>query len=301
MPNTVSVSALTEAINVRRDELIVKSATSSKSAKYFYTMLGVKHKEAVPTLDSTVVLQDGSVCGWDPAGTDTFGKVEVEVFAAEVEKEFCQREFENTWLNYQLRWAAGMETLPVEDKIIESQLAQINLAVENAIWSGNTAIGLTGITEQLDNLSGVTTNVSLTSGDTIVEKIDKVVAALKQDALSNPGGVQVFLSYSDFRAWVMAKNAICCANQPIIDAASETYGYPGDSRVTLIPVAGLEGGNRIYATPYQGFVYATDIENSENIYDFWFDRKEAKFLFRVLFMLGVAVRYPSLTVRGVIA
>lgn len=298
MANTVSVSALTEAINVRRDELIVKSATSSKSAKYFYTMLGVKHKDAVPTLDSTVVLQDGSVCGWDPAGTDTFGKVEIEVFAAEVEKEFCQREFENTWLNYQLRWAAGLETLPVEDAIINSQLAQINIAVENGIWQGIDAIGLTGITDQLDALSAATTNVTLNSGMTMTEKIDAVVAALGQDALSNPGGVQVFLSYSDFRKYVREQNASCCANRAVIDAASEELAYLGDSRVKLIPVAGLENQGYIVAVPYQGLVYATDIENSENIYDFWFDRKEAKFLFRVLFMIGVAVRYPSLTVVG---
>lgn len=298
MANTVSVSALTEAINVRRDELIVKSATSSKSAKYFYTMLGVKHKDAVPTLDSTVVLQDGSVCGWDPSGTDTFGKVEIEVFAAEVEKEFCQREFENTWLNYQLRWAAGLETLPVEDAIINSQLAQINIAVENGIWQGIDAIGLTGITDQLDALSAATTNVTLNSGMTMTEKIDAVVAALGQDALSNPGGVQVFLSYSDFRKYVREQNASCCANRAVIDAASEELAYLGDSRVKLIPVAGLENQGYIVAVPYQGLVYATDIENSENIYDFWFDRKEAKFLFRVLFMIGVAVRYPSLTVVG---
>lgn len=298
MANTVSVSALTEAINVRRDELIVKSATSSKSAKYFYTMLGVKHKDVVPTLDSTIVLQDGSVCGWDPAGTDTFGKVEVEVFAAEVEKEFCQREFENSWLNYQLRWAAGLETLPVEDAIINSQLAQINLAVENGIWQGIDAIGLTGITDQLDALSAVTTNVTLNSGMTMTEKIDAVVAALGQDALSNPGGVQVFLSYSDFRKYVREQNASCCAGRDVIDAASEELAYLGDSRVKLIPVAGLENQGYIVAAPYQGLVYATDIENSENIYDFWFDRKEAKFLFRVLFMIGTAVRYPSLTVVG---
>lgn len=298
MANTVSVSALTEAIDVRRDELIVKSATSSKTAKYAYTMLGVKHKSVVPTLDSTIVLQDGSVCGWDPAGSDVFGKVEVEVFAAEVEKEFCQREFENSWLNYQLRWAAGLETLPVEDAIINSQLAQINLAVENGIWQGIAAIGLTGITDQLDALSAVTTNVPFNAGDTMTEKIDAVVAALGQDALSNPGGVQVFLSYSDFRKYVREQNASCCANRDVIDAASEELAYLGDSRVKLIPVAGLENQGYIVAVPYQGIVYATDIENSENIYDFWFDRKEAKFLFRVLFMIGCSVRYPSLTVVG---
>lgn len=298
MANTVSVSALTEAIDVRRDELIVKSATSSKTAKYAYTMLGVKHKSSVPTLETEIVLQDGSVCGWDPAGSDVFGKVDVEVFAAEVEKEFCQREFENTWLNYQLRWAAGLETLPVEDAIINSQLAQINLAVEKGIWQGIAAIGLTGYTDQLDALSAVTTNVSFGTGDTMTDKIDAVVDALSQDALSNPGGVEVFLSYTDFRKYVREQNASCCANRAVIDAASEELAYLGDSRVKLIPVAGLENQGYIVAVPYQGLVYATDIENSENIYDFWFDRKEAKFLFRVLFMLGVAIRYPSLTVVG---
>lgn len=297
MANTVTVSALTEAIDVRKDELIVKSATSSKTAKYAYTMLGVKHKSVVPTLETEIVLQDGSTCGWDPAGSDVFGKVEVEVFAAEVEKEFCQREFENSWLNYQLRWAAGLETLPVEEAIINSQLAQINLAVEKGIWQGITAIGLTGYAAQLDALGEAVKSVTY-SGSNITNTIDAVVDALDNDALSNPGGVEIFLSYTDFRKYVREQNAACCANREVIDAASEELAYLGDSRVKLIPVAGLEGQNRIVAVPYQGLVYATDIENSENIYDFWFDRKEAKYLFRVLFMLGVAIRYPSLTVQA---
>ena len=99
------------------------------------------------------------------------------------------------------------------------------------------------------------------------------------------------MSYTDFRSYVEAKNAECCANMPIIDANVADLVYAGDSRIKLVPVAGLEGTNKIVAAPYDALVYATDVEDSEGIFKMWFDEKEDKFLFKVLFTAGTAVKY----------
>ena len=92
-------------------------------------------------------------------------------------------------------------------------------------------------------------------------------------------------------SYVEAKNAECCANMPIIDANVDELVYAGDSRIKFVPVAGLEGTNKIVAAPYDALVYATDVEDSEGIFKMWFDEKEDKFLFKVLFTAGTAVKY----------
>lgn len=293
---TVNLEGLIQDyINAHRDEIIAEVPTQSKTVGYLYGMYGVKHKEAVPKLDSTVVLGDGSACGWDPDGSDVYTNVMIEVNPAEVEKEICQRDFETTNLNHGLRWAAGQEKLPFEEAYINSQLAAINEAIEHDVWQGNATVGLDGLLAQVASAVTTATTVDF-SGMTADEKIAAMVEKVPHKALKY--GVDIFLSYSDFAAYAKAMNANCCANRNILDASAESYTLPENSKIRLIPVEGLEGTGKMVAAPAQSLVYGTDVEGSENIVDFWFDRKDAKFLFRVLFMIGTAVRRPDLVVLG---
>lgn len=296
MATTVNLEGLIQDyINAHRDEIIAEVPTQSKTVGYLYGMYGVKHKDAVPKLDSTVVLGDGSACGWDPDGSDVYTNVEIEVNPAEVEKEICQRDFEKTNLNHGLRWAAGQEKLPFEQEYINSQIAAINEAIEHDVWQGNATIGLDGLLAQV--ASAVTTASTVDfSGMTADEKIAAMVEKVPHKALKY--GVDIFLSNSDFAAYAKAVNANCCANRAILDASAEEYTLPENSKIRLVPVEGLEGTGKMVAAPRMSLVYGTDVEGSENIVDFWFDRKEAKFMLRVLFMIGTAVRRPDLVVLG---
>ncbi len=296
MATTVNLEGLIQDyINAHRDEIIAEVPTQSKTVGYLYGMYGVKHKDAVPKLDSTVVLGDGSACGWDPDGSDVYTNVEIEVNPAEVEKEICQRDFEKTNLNHGLRWAAGQEKLPFEQEYINSQIAAINEAIEHDVWQGNNTIGLDGLLAQVASAVTSATTVDF-SGMTADEKIAAMVEKVPHKALKY--GVDIFLSNSDFAAYAKAVNANCCANRAILDASAEEYTLPENSKIRLIPVEGLEGTGKMVAAPRMSLVYGTDVEGSENIVDFWFDRKEAKFMLRVLFMIGTAVRRPDLVVLG---
>ena len=297
MATTVNLEGLIQDyINAHRDEIIAEVPTQSKTVGYMYGMYGVKHKEAVPKLDSTVVLGDGSACGWAPSGTDIYTNVEISVNPAEVEKEICQRDFETTNLNHGLRWAAGQEKLPFEEAYINSQLAAINDAIEHDVWNGNATVGLDGLLAQAGSAVTSATTVSFNSGMTGEDKVNAMVEKIPHKALKY--GVDLFLSYSDFAAYAKAVNAGCCANRAILDASAESYTLPENSKVRLIPVEGLEGTGKMLAAPQNSLVFGTDVESSQNIVDFWFDRKDAKFLFRVLFMIGTALRRPDLVVLG---
>ena len=284
----INVSTLPDYIQENRDELFVKAIASTKTLDYIESMLGVKGKAALNYLDSTVVLADGESCGWNPQGDDTFTQKTVSTKLVTVNKEFCAKQMRSKWMSYDLSLAAGRENLPFEQKIAESNVAAIKKAVEKLIWQGDVTLGIDGLLKQI---KAEETSIKVNGGTTILEKIGKVIAAIPAGALEK--GVNVFMSYTDFRSYVEAKNAECCANMPIIDANVDYLVYAGDSRIKLVPVAGLEGTSKIVAAPYDALVYATDVEDSEGIFKMWFDEKEDKFLFKVLFTAGTAVKYAD--------
>ena len=287
----INVSTLPDYIQANRDELFVKAIASTKTLDYIESMLGVKGKAALNYLDSTVVLADGESCGWNPQGDDTFTQKTVSTKLVTVNKEFCAKQMRSKWMSYDLSLAAGRENLPFEQKIADSNVAAIKKAVEKLIWQGDVTLGIDGLLKQI---KAEENSIKVNGGTTILEKVGKVIAAIPAGALEK--GVNVFMSYTDFRSYVEAKNAECCANMPIIDANVDYLVYAGDSRIKLVPVAGLEGTNKIVAAPYDALVYATDVEDSEGIFKMWFDEKEDKFLFKVLFTAGTAVKYADETV-----
>lgn len=292
--NTLTISGLTDYVKINRDELFVKSVAGAKTLDYVEIYPNVKYKEALNYLDSTVVLKDGSVCKWEPDGDDTFSEKYIEVQPIKVEKEFCWKDFRKKWMNYQLQWEAGRETMPVQEKITESNMNAIQAAVEDLVWKGDTGITFVGYLERIESESGKT--VEFASGATVTEKIDAIVGELNLGMLKK--GVRIYMSYTDFVAYIREQNSTCCANKPAIDAAVESLKYFGDSRITLIPVLGLEGTDAMVAATVDALAYGTDIEGSENEYRWFYDEKEDTFNFRVLFMAGTAIKFIDEIVLG---
>lgn len=295
MANTININALPDYIQEHKDELFIKAVLGGKTLGLVEIMPNVKYKDALNYLDSEVVLQDGSACGWNPQGTDTFSQRFIETHAVEVEKEFCWKEFEKKYMNYQLLWEAGREKLPFEEKIAQSNMNAIQEAVEDLVWQGDATLGISGFVADVRAESNIDA-VSFETGETASAKIDAMVAALTFQMLKK--GVNIYVSPTDFRAYIQEQNGACCNNKPVLDAAADSITYFGDSRIKIIPVFGLEGTGAIVAATPDALVYATDVEGSESVYRLWFDEKEEKYLFRVLFRAGTAVKFPDEVVLG---
>lgn len=294
MANTLDLTLLPDYIREHQDELFINSTLGSKTLEYVEIMPNVKYKDNLNYLDSEVVLQDGSECGWNPQGSDVFSQRFIETKAVEVEKEFCWKDFEKKYMNHQLLWEAGREKLPFEEKIAQSNMNAIQEAVEELVWNGDDTIGINGFLKDAEEASAAT--VSFESGQSVSTKIDAMVAAIPVKMAKK--GVNIYLSYTDFSAYIQEQNGACCQNKPVLDAASESINYFGDSRIKIVPVLGLEESGAIVAATADALVYATDVEGSEKTYRMWFDEKEEKFMFRVLFRAGTAVKFPDEVIVG---
>ena len=295
MATTLNISGPTDYVKIHSDELFTKATAGARSLELVEIMPDVKYKDALQYLDSEIVLADGSVCGFNPQGADNFTERYVETKPVKVEKSWCAKDFEKKAAGLQLRWEAGRETLPFEQKIAESNMNAIQDAVENLVWQGNSSLGIAGWLAQATGETLVT-DVAFASGSTTIAKIDAMVAAIPARALAK--GVNIFMSITDFRNYVAEQNSSCCANRPVMDAAAESIKYVGDSRISLVPVAGLEGTGKMVAATEDALVYATDLEGSENVYRLWFNEETEKFNMRVIFKAGTAIKYPDEVVLG---
>lgn len=297
MANAINLTALNEYVDQRTDELLTKAVLGAKTLDYVDVMLDVKYKAPLNYLDSTVVFADASTCGWDASGADTFTQRMIEVAPLKVNKEWCARDMRKYWMNYQLLIDANRETLPFEEKLIDENLKAINKKLETAIWQESTLFdGFLAVIAD-DASAGIKT-YDASAGVEYDEVIDKAYGEITDDMYAR-GEVTMFVSPTVFRGYVASINAVCCANRETLDAASASITYPGDSRVTIVPVEGLAGAEisskDVYAvvTWAKNLVFGTDVENSENDFKVWYDDKDEMTRFKVLFNAGTQIKFPD--------
>lgn len=293
MATILNTSGLTEYVEQNREQLFVDSIADFKTLDYVELMLGVKGKEALHYLESEVELIKAQ-CGWNPGGSDTFIERFIETSGIEINKSWCHFDFEGTYAQWQLAYEAGRETLPFEEKFAESNVAAISKAMEELAWQGNSALTVTGFINDIKAVSGDT--VEFNSGQTVTEKIDAVVEKLTSRMLRK--GVNIFVSPSDFNKYVREQNGTCCANRPVLDAASEELAYFGDSRIKIVPIEGIEGLGVIVAATPDALVAGMDIKDSHATYRLWYSEDNDEFRFRMLTNFGTAVKWPDEVVMG---
>lgn len=293
MATSVNIESLPDYVKQNADRLFVQATAEAKTLDFVEIMPSVKYKDALNYLDTEIELREAS-CEWDPAGALNFGQRYIETHPVESQLEICWLDFQKKYMNYELNYKAGRENLPFEEKIVESLVNNSKEALEIMLWQGNSGAGVTGFLADAAEASAST--VDFASGATSVYKIDAMVAALPIGMLKK--GVNVFVSYTDFRQYIQEMNGSCCANRPIIDSAIESLTYLGDSRVKIVPVLGLEGTGKMVAATGDALVYGTDIEGAETAFDVWYDKSDKKFKFQLLYAAGTTVKYPDEVILG---
>lgn len=297
MATELKVNTLSEYVEQHKEELMTKAVLGANTLEHIDIMPNVKYKDTLNYLDSKIVLADGTVCGWNPQGSDEFTQRTVEVHPLKVNKEWCDKDFRKYYMNYQLLFEAGRETLPFEAQIMENNTNAIKAELEKQIWQNekdDSTMYFDGIVKIVSDEND-SVKIELAQGYSAIDVIDKAYEALTPVMLLQEP--TIFVSHSTFRNYIQALNAVCCANRPIQDANVDEFVYPGDSRVTIVPVTGLEGADKTkvlaVASPAKNIVYATDVEGSENTYKFWYSDETEKFKFRVIFNAGVQVKFPD--------
>ena len=294
----INTSSLTAYVGDNKEKLISKAVIGAKSASKFNLVTGVKGAQKLNLLDTTVVLQDGSACGWTEAGTSKLSQRTIEAKPIKVNQEFCDKQLLATSLNYEVKVAAGQKTLPFEEDFVNGVMDGIAAEVEKTIWQGDTSKStLNRFDGLIKILSGATLagTYSIQSGDTVSTIVSKTYALIPSAAFE-AGNVVMYMGSDMYRTWIqelIANGHLVISNAVEDVAMPDSLLIPG-TNVRVEGVAGLDGTKKVYASYADNFVFGTDMQGDEEKADLWYSQDNRSFRLAVEFVAGVQVAFPEL-------
>lgn len=294
----INTSSLTAYVGDNKEKLISKAVLGAKSASKFNLVTGVKGAQKLNLLDTTVVLQDGSACGWTEAGTSKLSQRIIEAKPIKVNQSFCDKQLLATSLNYEVKVAAGQKTLPFEEEFVNGVMDGIAAEVEKTIWQGDTSKStLNRFDGLIKILSGATVagTYSIQSGDTVSTIVSKTYALIPSAAYQ-AGNVVMYMGSDMYRTWIqelIANGHLVISNAVENVAMPDSLLIPG-TNVRVEGVAGLDGTKKVYASYADNFIYGTDMQGDEEKAELWKSQDNREFRLAVEFVSGVQVAFPEL-------
>lgn len=291
----LDISTLSTYTEEKKLPLIGRAVLGAKSTNLFNLQTGVKYQSALNLLDTTVTLGDGSNCGWDEAGQTELTQRVIEVAHLKVNMSFCDRDLLDYWTGYEVRVAAGRETLPFEEAFVNQIIDRVNEKVENLVWNGDKSNpgefdGLLTILASETPITAGATGVT----DTVTDVYTKIPIEILDKAT-------IVMGEDQFRLYVLdltAKNLY--HYDPSVDG-NMTIVMPGTS-TKVMGLPGLNGTNKVVAADLANNIfYGTDMTDDKETFDLWYSKDNQEFRLAIKFNAGVQVAFPDQIVVGTIS
>lgn len=260
------------------DEVLAKVLFNSDSAKYFNIQTGVTAEQAIVRLDSSIVLGDGTDCGFEPQGSDTFTNRMLKPEFIKVNKEFCPKTLLKTWQHSQVKMNAlgQAEEMPFETLIINTNLEALAVENEKLIWEGDKA--KTGNIAKMDGIITIAKADSNTVKQT--KENDKVWDRCKQLWLGWDATIAekptIFMSIANYKKLVAE---IMESNFYHVFETQNGNTYEMTLPATDVKIKGVSGitSDVIIATPESNLYLGVDAQNDTDTVDMYFDKSDRTF------------------------
>jgi len=307
------VSSLTNYVNEQSTDLISRLYFEKTSSDYFTLQSGVKKTDALHLLAVTAFPQDGSSCSATASGDVNFTNRDITVGQITYFSGFCMKDLIPKYTQILLR-AGNAETdgMTFEAEVANSIISTIMEHNEIADWQGNTASGnvyinkYDGLIKIIDaattavdgNTSAATSITAGASGniDTLITNITNARPAKLKSAANQV----LFIGQDNFDKYVDTLNAKNLYHVDATSWANYSVSIPGKN-VTLVGVVGLDGTDRMFLGTQENFFLGFDLQNDEEEFDMWYEKKDDKVYYRVKFKRGLQVAYPNEIVEFTLA
>lgn len=287
------VTAITGYVEEHRSELLAKSILGGKSRRAFNLMTDVKGPTALNIMDTDVHFQE-LACGWNESGSTEFSQRILEPKALSVKMAFCDKKLLKTWAQYEVKVAAGMESLPFEEKWVGQIVDSVNGQLEKMLYQGSSAntAEFSGLIEILSG-DAATVSASTASGASAYEFIKAVAAAIPVQVKAPVILVSTPL-YREFMQDLVAANLFHYDPKN----GENEYLLPGTD-IKVIAVDGLVGADNIaIAANMNNLFYGCSADGDEDTFDLWFSKDNQEFRLSINFIAGVQVAFPDEVVLG---
>jgi len=308
-----NVAALTDFVNQTQDDLMAKTVLGARSLKYLTILQGIKSSYALNTFDNSFTFQDGTNCGFNAAGTVSFGQRNLVVKEVVVQEELCPKALNAKYTQYQLKPGNTLD-LPFEKIFTDNLSAQMAAKIETAIWQGDTFTGNTNAdTNKWDGLIKI---ISGTSGSYATGNTYGITAITSSNVVSAITGVYMAAPFTvidkdDFKIFVgmdvyrLYVQALLSANNYHIDpsmSADYTIYIPGTS-VQVVALPGLNStiqsntntiiGASIIAGRTSNLFFGTDNSDEEDKIEIWGSQDQRTVRLNIDFKAGTQVKFPT--------
>ncbi len=308
-----NVASLTNYVNEQSTDLISRLYFEKTSSDYFTLQSGVKKTDALHLLAVSAFPQDGSTCSATASGDVTFTNRDITVGQITYFSGFCMKDLIPKYTQILLRAGnAETEDMAFEAEVANSIIKTIMEHNETADWQGDTGSGnvylnkYDGLIKIIDaattavdgNTSAATSITSGASGnvDTLVNNICNARPAKVKSAANQV----LFVGQDTFDKFVDTLNAKNLYNVDATSWANYSVSIPGKN-VTLVGVVGLDGTDRMFLGTQDNFFLGFDLQNDEEEFDMWYEKKDDKVYYRVKFKRGLQVAYPNEIVEFTLA
>lgn len=299
---SVILTGLPVYVEERRLPLIKEAVLKAKSAGLFTLQSDIKTSAALNLLSTDIQFGDGLTCGWNEAGTNTLSQRILTTGHLKINQSFCEKDFLKYWTGYQVRVAAGQQSLPFEEYFTSAIVENVKAAVEKAIWQGDTASNdnnlkyFDGMLKILGAADGVV-EPTIASGSSVYDAVKAVYLAIPEKVLDK---AVILVGADTFRAYMqemVEKNYFHYAadGMPV-----EEFVVPG-SATRVIAVNGLNGTNKIVAGALDNMFYGCDMMGDEEKFELWYSQDFREYRLAIEFNAGVQVAFPNEIVMGTIA
>lgn len=299
----LDVNTISNYVEEKKTGLIRKAVIDARSTKEMNLLTGIKGATALNLLNTTVVFGDGAACGWNEAGTSEVSHRILTPGYVKVNMAFCDKTLLGTWMNYDVRLAAGQKTLPFEEDFINGVIDGVKAKLEKLIWAGDkdSNDAFDGLVKIIEAASAP--KHQYTSGASVASIVAGVYGKLKSETFEK-GDVVMFMGSDMYRQYIQELIAngnlvLNAGSGAVLDAIAlpAKMLIPG-TNVTVIPVTGLDGTGKVFASYRDNFVYGTDLAGDEEKFEFWYSQDNREFRLAIEFNAGVQVAYPDLIVEG---
>lgn len=297
MALSYNVQALPDYVDQMRPDLIAKAVIGAKSANLFTLMSGVKGPTALNLISSEIKFGDGSVCGWDEAGTTSLSQAVLTPRALKINMSICDKVLLDKWANYLVKVQANKldSDLPFEQYFLDDVIKNVKAAIENMIYNGDSSdtndIAFDGLLTILGNGNPITT----TTTGTAYQFVKDIAMAMPAEILDKEDLV-ILVGMDIYREYIQD---LVTSNFYHYDPANgeNEYMLPG-TNIRVIGVNGLNGTNQGIGASLSNLFYGINMEDGDEVFDLWYSKDNREFRLAIEFVAGVQVAFDDQVVLG---
>lgn len=293
----IDVSTLSNYTDEKRLPLIAKSVLTGKTIDLVQVETGVKGDVALNLISADVEFGDGASCGFSATEGVKLSQRLLKPTFLKVNQEFCDKVLLKKWASYEVKLAAGKETLPFEEKFMDEIANAISEKIETLVWQGDATNDNEpdGYIKHLTAVGAGTIVDAPNAGTSAYNRIKGVYNNLPARIVSKSDTV-IFVSEADYRAFIQELVAANLFHYSP-EYKNGEYELPGTS-VKVIAVSGLDGSNGQKADIMVGgrlsnFFYGVDAEDDKDTFDLWYSKDNQAFRLAVNFAIATQVAYPN--------